>query len=99
MKKVKFYTAEDQKRMIEVYKNSENQAEASRKLAKELKRNVGSIQVKLSQLLRTSGTITSRSRKEENKEQNKGVLIPKGFTFDIKPSKAVMFSDHVRLYF
>ena len=29
----------------------------------------------------------------------KGVNIPKGFTFDISPSRAVMFEDHVRLYF
>ena len=29
----------------------------------------------------------------------KGVSIPKGFTFDIQPSRAVMFEDHVRLYF
>lgn len=29
----------------------------------------------------------------------KGVNIPKGFTFDIQPSRAVMFEDHVRLYF
>lgn len=33
------------------------------------------------------------------KQEKKGINIPAGFTFDIKPSKAVMFQDHVRLYF
>jgi hypothetical protein len=29
----------------------------------------------------------------------KGITVPKGFTFDINPSRAVLFEDHVRLYF
>jgi predicted transcriptional regulator len=86
-----FYTPAQEKRMIEVYKTSKNQAEASKKLATELKRNPGTIQVKLSKLLR--GDVSKR------KQEPKGVLIPQGFTFDIKPTKAVMFQDHVRLYF
>ena len=29
----------------------------------------------------------------------KSITVPKGFTFDITPSRAVLFEDHVRLYF
>ena len=90
-----FYTPSEEKRMIEVYKTSKNQVEAARILAKEFGRNVGNVQVKLSTLLRKGGS-TNRSAK---KNESKGVAIPKGFTFDIIPSKAVMFADHVRLYF
>jgi hypothetical protein len=87
-----FYTTEQEKRMLEVYKASKNQMDASRKLAKEMNKNVASVQVKLSKIIR--GISSTRTSKVE-----KGVTIPKGFTFDIKPSKAVMYSDHVRLYF
>jgi hypothetical protein len=87
-----FYTTEQEKRMLEVYKASKNQMDASRKLAKEMNKNVASVQVKLSKILR--GITSTRTSKVEQ-----GVTIPKGFTFDIKPSKAVMYSDHVRLYF
>jgi hypothetical protein len=36
---------------------------------------------------------------ETNVKEQEGVTIPQGFTFDIKPTRAVMYSDHVRLYF
>lgn len=89
-RKIRFYTEKEEKRMLEVYKTSKNQSAASRILAKEFGRNLQGVQVKLSLLLRKQG-------KPEKKE--KGINIPAGFTFDIKPSKAVMFQDHVRLYF
>lgn len=87
---IRFYTQAEEKRMLQVYKTSKNQADASRILAKEFGRNLQGVQVKLSMLLRKEG-------KPVKKE--KGINIPAGFTFDIKPSKAVMFKDHVRLYF
>jgi hypothetical protein len=95
-RKFRFYTPEEVKRMLEVYKACGNQTEAARKLTKELNRPVHLIQVKLSLLLKNNGT-AKRSSKGQN--DPKGVTIPAGFTFDIKPSKAVMFNDHVRLYF
>jgi hypothetical protein len=87
-----FYTPEQEKRMLEIHKTSKNQLQASIVIAKEMKKSVGSVQVKLSKLLKLGSSV--RKQRVE-----KGVNIPKGFTFDIKPSKAVMFSDHVRLYF
>jgi hypothetical protein len=93
-KTIKFYTPQEEKRMIQVYNQCNSQSEASVKLAKEMKRKPGTIQVKLSNLLREKNIPSSKAKQEA-----KGVVIPKGFTFDIKPSKAVMFEDHVRLYF
>jgi hypothetical protein len=92
--KIRFYTSQEEKRMLEVYKTSKNQAQASVVLAKEFKRSLGSVQVKLSNLLRQRAESTRKS-----KEESKGVTIPQGFTFDIKPNRAVMYPDHVRLYF
>jgi hypothetical protein len=92
--KIKFYTPEEEARMLEVYKTSKNQAQASIILAKEFKRKIGNVQVKLSNLLRKRAESVRKSR-----EESKGINIPQGFTFDIKPNRAVMYPDHVRLYF
>jgi len=92
--KIRFYTPQEEARMLEVYKTSKNQAQASIVLAKEFKRKVGNVQVKLSNLLRQRGESNRKA-----KEESKGITIPQGFTFDIKPNRAVMYSDHVRLYF
>lgn len=93
---VKFYTRQEEKRMLEVYKTCKTQTEAAKKLSKELKRPACVIQLKISNLLKKNGIRKHRTNKQN---EPKGVTIPAGFTFDIKPSKAVMFADHVRLYF
>jgi hypothetical protein len=90
-KTIRFWTREEEQRLLNVYKNCKTQTEAARKLTGEFKRPAHCIQIKLSLLLRKNDA--------KKQELQKGVTIPAGFTFDIKPTRAVMFTDHVRLYF
>jgi hypothetical protein len=92
MRTVRFYTKQEEKRMLEVYKSCNSQVEAARLLSKELKRDSGNIQVKISSLLR-------KNNSPKKNIEEKGITIPAGFTFDIQPKRAVMYTDHVRLYF
>jgi hypothetical protein len=92
MRTVRFYTKQEEKRMLEVYKSCNSQVEAARLLSKELKRDSGNIQVKISSLLR-------KNNSPKKNIEEKGITIPAGFNFDIQPKRAVMYTDHVRLYF
>jgi hypothetical protein len=87
------------------FKNASAAAEwASPKLG----RTKSSIQQRLSLLKYVTPTYSKPGKKsvavkkavvETSVKQQEGITIPQGFTFDIKPNRAVMYSDHVRLYF
>lgn len=90
---VKFWTDKEINRIKEVYKQCNSQIETGRTLQKELGRTAAAIQMRASKIFGKSGA--SRTPRQEKK----GVNLPAGFTFDIKPTRVVMFNDHVRLYF
>lgn len=92
----RFYTKQEVRRIKQVYEQTNSQVETGRILAAELGRTPASIQMKASNMF---GRNNVRSIERETKSSDNGFTIPQGFTFDIKPSKAVMFKDHVRLYF
>ena len=89
---------------------SGNQTKAARILSEKLDRPVASIQVKLCLLAKkhpslrkktvnVKKTVVKTPVVETNIKDQDGIAVPQGFTFDIKPNRAVMYSDHVRLYF
>lgn len=85
---IKFWTKEEDKQLIDLYKKTENQSEVARTMHRKLGRTVMATQFRLSKLVR-----------KKTKPDSKGVTLPAGFTFDIKPNRVVMHNDHVRLYF
>jgi hypothetical protein len=91
-----------------------NATAAAEWAAPKLGRTKASIQQRLSLLKYVTPKYPTRAKKnievvkkavvetpvvETNVREQEGVTIPQGFTFDIKPTRAVMYSDHVRLYF
>lgn len=96
-KTIKFWTKEEDKMIAVVFKKTQSQSETARILTKELGRSVQSIQIRTSKLFGTRDTYRRKANK--NSSVTKGVTLPTGFTFDIKPNRVVMFTDHVRLYF
>jgi len=90
---IKFWTDKELKRVKEVYNQCKSQIQTGLILEKELGRTSAAIQMRASKMFGSSGP-SRMSRKEK-----KGVNLPTGFTFDIKPTRVVMFTDHVRLYF
>jgi hypothetical protein len=86
-----------------------NATAAAEWAAPKLGRTKASIQQRLSLLKYVTPKYPTRVKKnteivkkavvETNVKEQEGVTIPQGFTFDIKPTRAVMYSDHVRLYF
>lgn len=99
MKKVfKFWTKEEDALLLKTYEKCQSQSETARILAPKLGRNFHAVQGRTSKLLLHPNRVKyTRSRKSSDK--TKGVTLPAGFTFDIKPTRVVMFTDHVRLYF
>ena len=96
-KTLKFWTKEEDKMIAVVFKKTQSQSETARILTKELGRSVQSIQIRTSKLFGTRDTY--RRKPNKSSSVTKGVTLPAGFTFDIKPNRVVMFTDHVRLYF
>lgn len=96
-KTIKFWTKEEDKMIAVVFKKTQSQSETARILTKELNRSVQSIQIRTSKLFGTRDTYKRKANKSSS--VTKGVTLPTGFTFDIKPNRVVMFTDHVRLYF
>jgi hypothetical protein len=103
--KVRFWTpSEDQMLRTCIAKFKSGNAAATW-AAPKLGRTAASVQQRISFLTYNLNPTYRKPREQKqpvvkvkNNEQ-KGVTIPQGFTFDIKPNRAVMYSDHVRLYF
>lgn len=98
MNEFKFWTPKEDSLLLKTYEKCQSQSETARILAPKIGRNFHSIQGRTSKLLLNPDRIKyTRGKKSDDK--NKGVKLPSGFTFDIKPARVVMFNDHVRLYF
>jgi hypothetical protein len=91
---IKFWTKEEDKMISVVFKKTESQSETARILRNRMDRSFSSIQARASKLF-GNNKLSAKNKSVENK----GVTLPTGFTFDIKPNRVVMFTDHVRLYF
>lgn len=96
-KTLKFWTKEEDKMIAVVFKKTQSQSETARILSKQIDRSVQSIQIRASKLFGSTGA--PRKKADKSSSITKGVTLPAGFTFDIKPNRVVMFNDHVRLYF
>lgn len=95
-----FYSEEQIQTIQSELKAGTKATQIARKYSKEWKRNAGSLLVKIYTIKKEVGLCktSSKERKPAN-VNNKGVVLPSGFVFDFKPSRAEMHSDHVRLYF
>ena len=96
--KFKFWTSEEDSLLLKTHEKCQSQSETARILEVKLGRNFYAIQGRVSKLLSNPNKVKYVRIKKSN-DKTKGVTIPKGFTFDIQPSKAVMFKDHIRIYF
>ena len=99
-KTIKFWTKEEDKMIAVVFKKTKSQSETARILENRINRSFWSIQTRVSKLFGNNKVLPKNKVLGKNKViENKGVTLPTGFTFDIKPNRVVMFEDHVRLYF
>ena len=108
-KSMYFYTDEQ----IKTLKDAINSGEALSKIAKRLhtsfNRTEHNLYVKLMKLKVTNKTVkpvrslaTIRAKKvlqDEQKPTEVGVEVPHGMTFEGKPKKIMLHSDHFRIYF
>lgn len=92
MKSIYFYSENELSIMRKAISSNEKMVSIAKRLSKQLKRPYVGVYCKLMKL-----------KKQQNpsidKRDAKGVLLPKGFTFDFTPKKAVMHKDRVVLYF
>lgn len=100
MAKFKFWTISEDNALRTCLSKFKNDASAAKWAAEKFQRSVGSVYQRIV-LIKSGKQITYKERKIKTVKEPKsdGFNIPEGFTFDIKPSKAVMFKDHIRLYF
>ena len=113
MAKFRFWSSTEDNALRTCIAKFKNDVKASRWASRKFGRTESSVYQRI-QLIRSGKEITYKilkpkevakvevtkvETKPELLTQDKGINIPKGFTFDISPSKAVMFEDHVRLYF
>lgn len=97
---IKFWTSEEDKAINTCMGKFNGLREASEWLSPRINRTPKAIYVRMCNMKLNNGKVVGYKKPERSpKVENKGINIPSGFTFDIKPSKAVMFTDHVRLYF
>lgn len=101
MSKFKFWTISEDNALRTCLSKFKNDASAAKWAAEKFERTVGSVYQRII-LIKSGKQISYKERKIKTVKPSKkdnGFNIPEGFTFDIKPSKAVMFKDHIRLYF
>lgn len=98
MSNFKFWTSSEDNALRTCLAKFKNDMQAAKWAAGKFERSVGSVYQRI-MLIKSGKEITYKELKPVRQVKEKGINIPKGFTFDIKPTKAVMFEDHVRLYF
>jgi hypothetical protein len=108
MSNLKFWTPSEDNALRTCLSKFKNDWQASKWAGEKFGRTTEAVYQRVL-LIRSGKEITYKEHSSDKvvvkKEQpkggtiQKGVTIPKGFTFDIQPSRAVMFEDHVRLYF
>lgn len=99
--KINFYTKEQVKEMILLLKNENFQMNDScRDLSKKYNRNPESIRSKMYQLKNKLSTdLVSKPQPTVQQPAEIGVEVPHGMTFEGKPKKIMLHSDHFRIYF
>ena len=104
--KIKFWTNSEDSMLKTCMTKFKNGNTVAKWAAPKLNRTESSVQQRVSFLTynpnpkyRVPGEKRTYAPRVQKPTESKGIAIPQGFTFDIKPSKAVMYSDHVRLYF
>lgn len=109
MKKVTFWTKEEDDILRNALSKFKNDRQASIWVAKQINRTQISVYNRI-RLLENERYVpryvTPRniekirvSKKKVEQPEAKGVTLPAGFTFDIKPARVVLFEDHVRMYY
>lgn len=100
---IKFWTESEDQMLRTCMTKFKSGNSAAKWAAPKLDRTVASVQQRICFL--STGSVPSYRTKREKRvvkkreKVQKGVVLPAGFTFDIKPNRVVMFTDHVRLYF
>lgn len=114
MNRVKFYTAEEKNIMKQMLSSGESKKTIARKLAIQFNRSEYGIYQLLGKLrsfdpeVKPAISITTIRAKREAQETKPvveqqtteiGVEVPHGMTFEGKPKKIMLHSDHFRIYF
>ena len=105
-KSMYFYTDEQIKTLTEAIHSGEPLRKIARRLHKSFNRTEHNLYVKLMKLKVTSKPVRSlatiRAKKvlqDEQQPAEVGVEVPHGMTFEGKPKKIMLHSDHFRIYF
>jgi hypothetical protein len=104
MSTFKFWTISEDNALRTCLVKFKNDFQAAKWAAGKFDRSVASVYQRIL-LIKSGKEITYKEVKSENStpvkktKSQEGIMLPKGFTFDIQPTRAVMFEDHVRLYF
>ena len=102
-KTFKFWTISEDNALKTCITKFKTDMEAAIWAAEKFDRTVSSVYQRIT-FIRQGKEFTYKEKKAETTpvkriKSNEGVVIPAGFTFDIAPKRAVMYTDHVRLYF
>jgi hypothetical protein len=100
---IKFWTISEDNALRTCITKFKTDVEAAKWAAEKFDRTVSSVYQRIT-FIKQGKEFTYREQKAEKTpvkktKSNEGVVIPAGFTFDIAPKRAVMYTDHVRLYF
>ncbi len=109
MKQVKFYTLEEENIMKKAISSGETIKSIAARLAVEFNRPIPGLSQKLNTLKKQIPSIKPRLVKQkfnfqpepvvEQKPADIGVDVPHGMTFEGKPKRISLHSDHFRIYF
>jgi len=115
MKEIKFYTVEEKNIMKQMVSTGESKRNIARKLAIQFDRSEYGIYQLLGKMrssfpkvkpVKSLATIRAKRELQDSKpvvEQQKpaeiGIEVPHGMTFEGKPKKIMLHSDHFRIYF
>lgn len=97
-KTFKFWTEEEDKAIRTCISKFDNLGEACKWLAPKLDRTEKAIYVRMCNMKLNAGKFVAYKKSKRAKTESQGIAIPKGFTFDFTPTRAVIYSNHVRLY-
>lgn len=98
---LKFWTISEDNALRTCIAKFKTDTEAASWAAEKFGRTISSVYQRIMRI-KKGEAMTYRelpAKQVKRTKSDNGIMIPKGFTFDITPSKAVMFEDHVRLYF
>ena len=90
MRKLIFWTKEEDALLEKAHSNSSTQLEAINSLKGKINRTPASIQVRMN---------AKFGKKRAPKLPSNAISLPKGFSFDLKPERIVMYKDKLEIYF